>query len=263
MGAKYNQDFFKIWSPDMAYILGFTIGDGCIHNYSICFNIQKDDIEVLEYIKNKIAPERKIYNLNGQIYLSLNSKSMVADLQGLGIKYRKTGKEFYPSVPEEYKFDFLRGLIDSDGCIKYYNYRNANGRKRKEYELQIAIANKKFLKEINKHICFGLGTIHKHDGIYLLRFWKRIDILKILKLTYETPYFCLKRKYEKYKSIPEPKTFKAFGEEKTLKEWAKDKRCKVSRILLYERVCWYGKDLEYSLTTKKRKRSPNLTYESK
>jgi hypothetical protein len=51
MGIKYkaNEDFFKVWNPTMAYVLGFIYADGCIYisergSYLSVTSIDKDII---------------------------------------------------------------------------------------------------------------------------------------------------------------------------------------------------------------------------
>jgi hypothetical protein len=71
---KYNnnEEFFSKWSKDMAYILGFVTADGYVSDVKWCVQIslQERDVEILEYIKKCISPERPIYYYKREIKIS-------------------------------------------------------------------------------------------------------------------------------------------------------------------------------------------------
>ena len=54
---KVNKDFFKKWTPEMAYVLGFLFADGNIiytKRNTWFWSIQITDKEILEKIKMEI-----------------------------------------------------------------------------------------------------------------------------------------------------------------------------------------------------------------
>ena len=58
---KFNKDFFKKWTPKMAYVLGFMYADGNITD-SVVFRTQyisfdSADREIIEKIKPEAIPE--------------------------------------------------------------------------------------------------------------------------------------------------------------------------------------------------------------
>ena len=60
---SYNKDFFKVWTPDMAYVLGFLYADGNIvqtkrGNYYIA--IYTADQPLLSAMKKCMKSEHKI-----------------------------------------------------------------------------------------------------------------------------------------------------------------------------------------------------------
>ena len=56
-----NEDYFKKWSSEMAYILGFILADGCIiegthkgYSGALKFGVHPKDIDILEKIKKQL-----------------------------------------------------------------------------------------------------------------------------------------------------------------------------------------------------------------
>ena len=125
-----NEHYFKTWSPEMAYILGYVLADGCIiegtykgYSGSLKLGVQTRDIDILEKIKKQLKSEHKISIVKGAAHLGIASQTIVNDLKSLGIIYRKSLRENVPTVPHKYKKDFIRGVIDGDGSI-HFDKRN-------------------------------------------------------------------------------------------------------------------------------------------
>ncbi len=116
-----NEDYFRNWSPNMAYILGFILADGCIikgtykgYSDSLKFGVQLRDIDILEKIKKELNAEHKITIVKNVAYFSITSQKIVNDLKKLGITYRKSLNEQVPKTTQ-YIRDFFRGIVDGDG----------------------------------------------------------------------------------------------------------------------------------------------------
>lgn len=194
-----NEDYFCKWSNPMAYILGFTMADGSVSDdYKIDFELKWDDREVLYYIRNQTCPNRPIRELFkyvrnfGKTYhtcrLSFRSKKMVHDLAGLNIVPRKTGKEELPFIPEEYRADYLRGLVDGDGC--WYIDRN-------RLCLSISSGCFEFLNDVNKVLCNYFGSVRKTSCCYELRIRQQKNVMQTAKYMYTNACFSLQRKLDK------------------------------------------------------------------
>jgi len=119
-----NEDYFKRWSSDMAYILGFILADGCIvkgtySGYSdmLKFGVALKDCDILNKIKLKLSSEHKVSRSRNAYFLSIASQNIVNDLKKLGIIYRKSLRETIPKIPNIYTRDFIRGIIDGDGSL--------------------------------------------------------------------------------------------------------------------------------------------------
>ena len=121
-----NEHYFKKWSPEMAYILGYILADGCIiegtykgYSGALKLGVQTRDIDILEKIKKQLKSEHKISIVKGAAHLGIASQTIVNDLKSLGIIYRKSLRENVPAIPRKYIKDFIRGIIDGDGSIHF------------------------------------------------------------------------------------------------------------------------------------------------
>jgi predicted DNA-binding protein YlxM (UPF0122 family) len=114
-----NEDFFNNWSPEMAYVLGLVITDGCVSragDVSICIK----DRELLEKVKKVMGSEHKITpskHQEGLYYYHFSREKLVKDLEKLCVVPKKSLIVKFPEVPEAYLPDFIRGVFDGDGSV--------------------------------------------------------------------------------------------------------------------------------------------------
>ena len=126
---KVNEHYFKKWSANMAYILGFIFADGSItkvtHNGSsdrLSFGQHKKDIDILRKIKRELSAEQTLSITRDAVYFSIHSQIIVDDLKKLGVSYRKSFRKSrgkIPNIPQKYTRDFIRGIVDGDGSINF------------------------------------------------------------------------------------------------------------------------------------------------
>lgn len=141
---EFNTDFFKSWSPEMAYILGFIFADGAIEDVRkssrTCYlAITSNDKPLLDQIKKEMNSAHKLYKRkpelvnypDGKRYLSkggyilrIGSKTIYNDLLRLGLTPRKSLTILFPTVPLKLLPFFLRGYFDGDGCLYLYRGRS-------------------------------------------------------------------------------------------------------------------------------------------
>lgn len=138
--SKYsfsNESFMNIkkWTPEAAYIAGFTVADGNIRTnpYSVVqYTVKKSSVAILEYIQKVAGYNGKIYHYKQHgdfigedvAVLHLRSKQIVDDFLNLGIIPNKTYHQLSTfSLVKELGFyrDFVRGYFDGDGCISRYH----------------------------------------------------------------------------------------------------------------------------------------------
>ena len=134
-----NENFFKVWTPEMAYVLGFFTADGnMIKNKrgAHFISIEITDKDILEEMKKAIGSNHKISIRKNQFpekdsyRLQIGSKVMFNDLLKLGITPNKSKTIDLPEIPKNYFSDFLRGYFDGDGHVSTCRYQK-NDRKNK------------------------------------------------------------------------------------------------------------------------------------
>lgn len=197
-----NHNYFKILDWERFYILGFLMADGNISKRRKCLGVDLsvNDIEIIHFIRNKLSPDVPIRyrtkkskkNISHTCSIQIYSEIIVNDLVKWNIVPAKTGFEILPEIPEEYRFDYLRGLFDGDGCFSI-NKQGLGGR------IRIASKSKSFLEQVQNQLCYGYGHIEQHVKIYWLYcISKKSDLLDISTKMYKDNNFCLQRKYDRF-----------------------------------------------------------------
>jgi intein/homing endonuclease len=133
---RVNQEFFKIWSPKMAYVLGFFAADGSMYRsrrsgYYLSF--YSNDREIIEKIKLVMGAEHKIgerkidrSSSHKRYTLQIGSKKLYGQLLELGMCEAKSKVLQFPKVPDEFLAHFVRGYFDGDGNITAKEYSRLN-----------------------------------------------------------------------------------------------------------------------------------------
>lgn len=122
---KVNEDFFKVWTHEMAWVLGLFVTDGHVNKkYHTIYFSQKDDriLKLIakymeaDYVLAPTGPTRSTP------LLIVNSKEIKKDLAVLGIVAQKSLTVPFPNVPEAFMASFVRGVIDGDGWVQKTGY---------------------------------------------------------------------------------------------------------------------------------------------
>lgn len=118
-----NETYFEtIDTPEKAFLLGFITADGSMRRDLKQLTISQKESEswwILNMIRNFIQPDAKS--------LTITNEKICNDLYSKGIIPNKTydfTKEhidlLWSSIPNELKYDFIRGLLDGDGNIRWF-----------------------------------------------------------------------------------------------------------------------------------------------
>lgn len=117
-----NKKFFREWSSEMAYLLGYIYADGSMDRKKYRIRISSVDKDQLETVRSLIDSNKPISsasNKNGSWYnFNIQNKEIYADLRKLGIFPNKSLTMRLPNIPKAYKIDFIRGYFDGDGSIQ-------------------------------------------------------------------------------------------------------------------------------------------------
>jgi len=125
-----NENFFKKWSHNMAYVFGLWFADGSIVKTKtggrvFDITLDKKDKYLLDNISKVMKSSYPIHKNRNCFRIQFSSKEIIKDIIGLGGKYRKSLDCNFPYVPKKYLPDFIRGEFDGDGCIYCCNKNGA------------------------------------------------------------------------------------------------------------------------------------------
>lgn len=193
-----NQDYFKTWSHNMAYVLGLWFADGCIYGGKMFdITLHKRDKYILKQIAKELQYEGNLYDCVDRQAARLNFSCVTIynDIKTLGGTEQKSNTINFPNVPKEYLPDFIRGYFDGDGCIMNLKNNRINS--------AFTSGSKKFLDTLLKILKEEAGV---EGGSYdpscvSLKFGKK-DSIKIGRYIYKNnPELFLFRKREKFKNF--------------------------------------------------------------
>lgn len=211
-----NVDFFKKWSPEMAYVLGYFAADGCMYKNSggsKYFNFVSTDYELLKKVKDMLGSKHKIVpkiqhnpNCKPAFWLQIGSKEMYNDLVNLGVTRNKQFTMSLPRVPRRYLRDFVRGNFDGDGCVSvgYYPRKDRKGKNTFVFRVIFVCGSRRFLKALSHRLssCINIGAGYlgkKQSNSYRLVYSTQVAI-KLFDYMYrgvdKSRY--LERKYNKF-----------------------------------------------------------------
>lgn len=191
------------------YAVGIITSDGNLSIDKRHINITSKDKDLLEKIKkslllkNRIGKKARGYEKEKKYYvLQFGDVKFYQFLEEIGLTVKKslTLKEI--KVPDKSFSDFLRGIIDGDGCITTWIHKSNGNR---QWALQIAsgsIIFSNWLKKSVEKLFLVKGQINSYRGqtkknnLYTVRFGKFASKV-ILKKIYYTNCVCLDRKLEK------------------------------------------------------------------
>jgi hypothetical protein len=126
--VKYsvNERFFDTWSPQMAYILGFVLADGCVTDDGL-FKVASADRDVIEFVATSMESTHPIAERWSRLStkplfeLCIRRKPFLASLDRHGIRPRKSHDVKWPDVPPEMFAHVVRGYFDGDGHVYYHD----------------------------------------------------------------------------------------------------------------------------------------------
>lgn len=118
-------DFFRVWSPEMAYVLGYWWADGCMrikshgaHEIEIASNDRNHLINIAQVIGGNYHV-RKVSETSQCYKIIFCSVEMYQDILARGGTPRKSGTIGFPYIPPDLLPHFVRGVVDGDGTLAW------------------------------------------------------------------------------------------------------------------------------------------------
>lgn len=119
-------DFFRRWSPEMAYVLGYWWADGYMRvkrstgAYLVeIASVDRDHLLKMAKVIGERSDYRKITAKSECYGIEFCSKEMYHDLLALGGMPNKSNVIGFPSIPAEQLVHFVRGFVDGDGTLAW------------------------------------------------------------------------------------------------------------------------------------------------
>lgn len=199
------------WSPDFAYIIGLITTDGNLSKDGRHLNFTSKDIELILTFKrilklsNKIGKKcRAKEKIKKYHVIQFGDINFYKFLLSIGLMPNKSLKLAGIIIPEEYFFDFLRGLFDGDGS--FYYYWDKRWKSSLMFYTSFISASKQHILWLKSHInellkVKGHITHAKMSSIYQLKYAKKESIILIKNMYYSDTIPCLQRKRLKIFSL--------------------------------------------------------------
>jgi len=213
-GSQKNKDYKAKWNPELAYVVGLITTDGSLSIDGSHLDITSNDIQLLNTAKKCLKINNRITTKSSGFtgkktchHIQFGNIVLYKWLLGIGLMPNKTWLLRSLKVPNKYFFDFLRGHLDGDGCIRTFMdpvYPNAQ-------RLYIAFNSASFshinwLKRKIKSLVNINGFMTKNNTIFCLTYGKKESMILIPHLyppNRKIPL--LKRKYKIVKEFLTPR----------------------------------------------------------
>lgn len=124
--APRSVSFFRCWSAEMAYVLGYWWADGYMRHRkdtgAHLIEMASNDRAHLEAVARATGETSNLRRISGSLNcyeIEFCSKEMYYDLLALGGMPNKSNVIGFPSVPAEYLVHFVRGFVDGDGTLAW------------------------------------------------------------------------------------------------------------------------------------------------
>ena len=213
-----NVDFFRRWTPDMAYVLGYFAADGCaVRNQRGSHYLRFDSVDRrhLETVRELLGSRHAISlkacsqpTWQPCYQLQIGSRRIFMDLERLGFGCRKERRMRLPAIPRAFLADFVRGYFDGDGCVSHGSYRRLRRPSQAKVLLvRFTSASAKFLAALRRALAdqagLGSGSLVQY-GTYACLSYGIQDSVRLFRFMYggpegpRQPY--LDRKYVAYRT---------------------------------------------------------------
>jgi len=168
----------KIEGVNLWYLVGLIASDGCLCKDGRHIDITSKDQDFLQEIKERLGLISRVCiknkNMNKQAYrIQIANKGFYNFLLSIGLMQNKSLIIGEIRVPDKFFIDFLRGVIDGDGCIRRWIHPSNNG---EQWSLRIYSGSKDFigwLKNTTEYLLKIKGKLYKQsDTQWVLKYGK-------------------------------------------------------------------------------------------
>lgn len=216
---QLNENYFEtIDSREKAYFLGLLAADGCIHkstpkkrNTRIALTLKLDDKYIIERLSEAIEFKGNVriitirkgeYAGHQYSHIQFTSDKMAEDLSKYGITRDKSSTLTYPTIPEMYDYDFIRGYFDGNGSVFISNEKHWRTKKITPVIHFRFCGPEKLLSEIqNKLGIKGRLVKSRKSFVHELQCKRNVQANIFFNKIYTDTDLYLKRKYDIFKNV--------------------------------------------------------------
>jgi len=191
----------KIEGANLWYLVGLITSDGCLCKDGRHIDVTSKDQGFLQAIKKQLGLTSRVCiknkNMPKQAYrIQIANKGFYEFLLSIGLMQNKSLTLGALNIQNRFFADFLRGLIDGDGCIRSWIHPT---NKREQWSLRIYSGSIKFLgwlEPMIEMIFKARGKLYRYNkqgSCYVLKFGK-IAARHIIQQCYYPGSFGLERK---------------------------------------------------------------------
>ncbi|WP_238613242.1 LAGLIDADG family homing endonuclease [Candidatus Oscillochloris fontis] len=119
-------DFFRVWSPEMAYVLGYWWADGYMRHRSDngahiveIASIDRDHLLTMAQVIGGSCSFRKVSAKGDCYHIEFCNRDLYNDLISLGGMPNKSNVIGFPVLPNHLLVHFVRGFVDGDGTLSW------------------------------------------------------------------------------------------------------------------------------------------------
>ena len=200
--SQYSRLVSVIWTTSLAYAVGLIATDGCLSKDGRHIEFTSKDLDLVETfkrclnLKNRISWKTGGYTKKRYPHIQFGSVEIYRGLLEIGLCPKKSKCLAALLIPDEYFFDFLRGCLDGDGCIRTYPdpaYPNA-------IRLYVTFfsASQPYLEWLRFKVANLVnypGFIVQRTRVWELTYAKRASQSLLKAIYYRKGLPCLQRKY--------------------------------------------------------------------
>jgi len=216
--TNVNNDFFKKWSSELAYVVGLFITDGSISNYEksgkkkVSFSNQTSDKDMLEKVASICGYKNEVIDFKcGMSRVQFAGDFIWRFFTDLGFDNHKTYNAKIPKQlidkPELYSH-LIRGMLDGDGSLVVRS-------RRKFVYPDVNIVGTQEIVDFVADVYPFFNTYKPHRMIYRVTY-SGANAVKFLNKIYKDSTIYMDRKYNEYLKIKNWKT--------TCKRWTKEEK---------------------------------------
>lgn len=194
-----NENFFKSWSRESAWVYGWLITDGHVNEKSVDLTLQKSDSDVIDKVKAALEFSGNKYVRESKETLRIYNRKLAQSLFDIGLPTKsKTFNCTMPNIPSELMWDFIRGAFEGDGSVSV-SVKN-------DLKVSLCGASDALMHGIADYLTSeGITVRVKQDsnGFIVVHAQSIIDSLRWLYAMYldTDESIRLNRKYEKFTSF--------------------------------------------------------------